>query len=220
MAKTVILTFDDACKNHFQFVAPLLLKHGFGATFFITRFNDEWRSLHAETLMDEKELLQLHEWGFEIGNHSWSHPNMAKLAPETVEEEITALNEYLIGAGLPLPVSFAYPGGPFCENLNAPLTHFGFRYACTTEQRPWNPESDPRYRLPSFPISGTDSTPFLDAVAQAEPGKPIVLVFHGVPDTVHPWVNTPPELFEYYMSHLAENGYAVSSLKDYQIPLP
>ena len=31
--KTVVLTFDDGCLSHFDFVAPLLKKHGFGATF-------------------------------------------------------------------------------------------------------------------------------------------------------------------------------------------
>ncbi|WDE97338.1 polysaccharide deacetylase family protein [Lentisphaera profundi] len=34
--KTVILTFDDSVKSKAEFVAPLLKKHGFNATFFIT----------------------------------------------------------------------------------------------------------------------------------------------------------------------------------------
>ncbi len=32
----VVLTFDDSVASHATFVAPLLKKHGFGATFYIT----------------------------------------------------------------------------------------------------------------------------------------------------------------------------------------
>jgi len=36
--KLVVLTFDDACLSHATLVAPLLKKHGFGATFYVTMF--------------------------------------------------------------------------------------------------------------------------------------------------------------------------------------
>ena len=32
----VVLTFDDSVASHATYVAPLLKKHGFGATFYIT----------------------------------------------------------------------------------------------------------------------------------------------------------------------------------------
>ena len=41
-----------------------------------------------------------------------------------------------------------------------------------------------------------------------------MLQFHGVPDRAHPWVHTPPEQFEAYMKHLAQNGYRVIALRD------
>jgi peptidoglycan/xylan/chitin deacetylase (PgdA/CDA1 family) len=34
--KLVVLTFDDSSKSHVTVAAPLLKKHGFGATFFVT----------------------------------------------------------------------------------------------------------------------------------------------------------------------------------------
>ena len=34
--RLVVLTFDDSSKSHFTVVRPILKKHGFGATFFIT----------------------------------------------------------------------------------------------------------------------------------------------------------------------------------------
>ena len=49
---------------------------------------------------------------------------------------------------------------------------------------------------------------------QASPGRIVVLTIHGVPDLVHPWVNTPPELFERYMRYLKGNGYTVIAMRD------
>jgi peptidoglycan/xylan/chitin deacetylase (PgdA/CDA1 family) len=34
--RLVVLTFDDASKSHYAVARPLLLKHKFGATFFVT----------------------------------------------------------------------------------------------------------------------------------------------------------------------------------------
>ena len=41
-----------------------------------------------------------------------------------------------------------------------------------------------------------------------------MLTFHGVPDFVHPWVNTPPELFKSYKRFLKDNRYTVLAMRD------
>ena len=38
--KLVVLTFDDSSRSHATVAAPLLKKHGFGATFFVTECFD------------------------------------------------------------------------------------------------------------------------------------------------------------------------------------
>ena len=55
---------------------------------------------------------------------------------------------------------------------------------------------------------------FKKVVAEAKDGKVVVLQFHGVPDIVHPWVNTPAEMFRQYMLYLKQNGYHVIALRD------
>ncbi len=55
---------------------------------------------------------------------------------------------------------------------------------------------------------------FKKVVAQARGGKIVVLQFHGVPDVVHPWVNTPPEMFRQYMQYLKDNGYHTIEMRD------
>src|SRR5947209_17656578 len=67
--KLVVLTFDDAVKSHRTFVAPLLRELGFRATFFVTHC---WMD-DVENFMTWHEIAELHEMGFEIGNHAWTH---------------------------------------------------------------------------------------------------------------------------------------------------
>src|ERR1044071_919862 len=71
--KVVVLTFDDAVKSHRTFVAPLLKELGFGATFFVTH---KWMSDQAN-FMTWEEVGELHQMGFEIGNHSWTHADFS-----------------------------------------------------------------------------------------------------------------------------------------------
>ncbi len=43
-----------------------------------------------------------------------------------------------------------------------------------------------------------------------------MLTIHGVPDTAHDWVNTPPELFREYLEFLKANHYTVIAMRDLQ----
>ena len=51
-------------------------------------------------------------------------------------------------------------------------------------------------------------------LALGEPGKTVVLQFHGVPDVAHPWVHTPPEMFRQYMELLKSEGYETLAVRD------
>ena len=93
--KTIVLTFDDAVRSQLTIVAPVLKRFGFGATFFVCRFSDEWRAQHSEHLMGLEELRELQRQGFEIGNHTWSHPNMRELSDAENAREVDSLSEWL-----------------------------------------------------------------------------------------------------------------------------
>src|SRR5439155_24722589 len=64
--RVVVLTFDDAVKSHRTFVAPLLKELGFGATFFVTH---KWMD-DRTNFMTWEDISEIHQMGFEIGNHS------------------------------------------------------------------------------------------------------------------------------------------------------
>jgi peptidoglycan/xylan/chitin deacetylase (PgdA/CDA1 family) len=69
--KLVALTFDDSAKSHFDVVRPILLKYGFGATFFITEGFD-FKDNNSD-YMTWDQIAQLNRDGFEIGNHTRDH---------------------------------------------------------------------------------------------------------------------------------------------------
>src|SRR5258706_2115284 len=96
--KLVVLTFDDAVKSHRTFVGPLLKEFGFRATFFVTHC---WMD-DTEHFMNWEEIAELHRMGFEIGNHSWTHPNFAdpKIAAR-MTEELGLVEEALSKVGVP-----------------------------------------------------------------------------------------------------------------------
>ena len=94
--RTVVLTFDDACKSHLENAAPILKKYGFNATFFICRFSDEWRKQNEAYLLNGNEIKALFDMGFDIGNHTWNHPDLRTLTEEEISSEIGKLNDFSV----------------------------------------------------------------------------------------------------------------------------
>ena len=222
--KLVVLTFDDAVKSHRTFVAPFLKELGFGATFFVTH---QWMN-DAEYFMNWRDIGEIHEMGFEIGNHSWTHAdfsvprNAARLAGELalVENELKKVN-------VPRPVSFAYSGNFFGPEAIDLLRQNGYKLA----RRGGSPEAeygtlqfgpafDPSRHDPLLIPTTGDAYPkwtqehFERVMSSAKTGEIVVLQFHGVPDVKHPWVHTPPENFREYMSYLKNQGYRTLALRD------
>ena len=106
--RLVVLTFDDGNRSDHEFVAPLLERYGFGATFFITEglgFRDD-----KEYFLTWEEVLDLHDRGFEIGNHTRSHPDVASLDRDELIAELDHIDRCCRDFGIPRPRTFCYPG--------------------------------------------------------------------------------------------------------------
>lgn len=222
--KTVVLTFDDAVQSQLDVVAPLLQQFGFGATFFISH---AWMNDTAHFLSWD-EVAKLHQMGFEIGNHTWTHAgfNTPRLAAQLAGELALVENE-LAKVGVPKPVSFAWPGNAFGPDALAVLQKAGYRFG----RRGMQPEApygslemgplfDPGRHHPLLIPSAGDAYPnwtlehFKAVVDRTSAGHAAVVQFHGVPDVQHPWVNTPEEAFRAYLSNLKQGGFRVIALRD------
>ena len=64
----VVLTFDDGNKSDFANVPKVLKKHGFGATFYVTEGLGFLKN--PQNYLSWEQIRQLHEMGYEIGNHT------------------------------------------------------------------------------------------------------------------------------------------------------
>ena len=124
--KTVVLTFDDSVQSHRDFVAPLLKEYGFGATFFVTHL---WMD-DEENFMTWEDIGKIHEMGFEIGNHSWTHAGMS--SPKNAARlsgELALVENELKKVGVPKPVSFAWCGNQFGPEAHKVLEANGIQFA-------------------------------------------------------------------------------------------
>ncbi|MGK0184787.1 MAG: peptidoglycan/xylan/chitin deacetylase (PgdA/CDA1 family) [Verrucomicrobiales bacterium] len=225
--KLVVLTFDDSSKSHFAIARPILKKHGFGATFFITEGWDF--ATNKKDYMSWEEIAQLHKDGFEIGNHTRDHMGVNDSNIDQLPEQLSAIADKCIEHGIPAPVTFAWPGNQITEKAFPILQKHGILFARRggVPEYPYDrgegfaaqPGKDHPLLLPSAGDSRPDWTlqNFIKAAEKAKPGRPAILQFHGVPDTAHLWVSTATRKFERYMNWLTTNGYKVIALRDLKL---
>lgn len=222
--KLIVLTFDDSVASHYTVVRPLLKQYGFGATFFIT---EGFSFLtNKKDYMTWEQIAELHRDGFEIGNHTRDHMSVTAANLGRLREQVETINAECVAHGIPRPVSFAYPGNIFALEALGPLAEMGFRFARRGGEPEWPYKEgrgvayEPGRDHPLLIPTAGDARPawtlddFKRAVSQAHDGHIAVLQFHGVPEYEHPWVHTPPELFEKYLQHLKDEGCHVIALRD------
>jgi peptidoglycan/xylan/chitin deacetylase (PgdA/CDA1 family) len=222
--KLVVLTFDDSTKSHFTVVRPILKRYGSRATFFITEgFTFK---TNKNDYMTWDEIAQLHRDGFEIGNHTRDHMGVTEKSVGRLAEQVRYINRQCEAHGIPRPVSFAWPGNAITLDALPILERLGLRFArrggspeyAYKEGKgfAYEPGADHPLLIPSVGDARPDWTlaDFKRAVGKSGKGRIAILQFHGAPDNEHPWVHTPPEKFEDYMTYLHENGYKVIALRD------
>jgi len=224
--RLVVLTFDDSAKSHFTIVRPILMDYGFGATFFIAEGWDFKEN--KKDYMSWEEIRQLHEDGFEIGNHTRDHMGVTEKTLSRLDEQLEGIDRQCTAHGIPKPVTFAWPGNATTPKAFQILQERGILFA----RRGGAPEypyekgrgfafeggQDHPLLLPSAGDARPDWTlpDFIRAVKQARDGKVSILQFHGVPDTAHSWVSSTRANFEAFMKYLKLEGYTVIALRDLQ----
>jgi len=220
----VVLTFDDSVASHHAVVRPILKRYGFGATFFITE-GFSFR-MNKQDYMTWEQIKELHEDGFEIGNHTRDHMSVTTRTLGQLREQVKAINARCAEHGIPKPVSFGYPGNAITPEAIPILKDLGIRLARRggAPEHPYEwgrgfayePGADHPLLIPSAGDARPDWTldDFKRAVSEARAGRIAVLQFHGVPDREHPWVHTRPERFEEFMGYLHTNSFKVIALRD------
>lgn len=131
------LTFDDADRSVYENALPLLLERKIPACIFaVPRYLDAGHTVRDATPRPVMSWRELREWlslGMEVGNHTYSHPNLRTLSNPALVEEVVKGREVLEDR-LGVPVcDFAYPYGQFDTRTLATIaTVPGIRSQVTT----------------------------------------------------------------------------------------
>ncbi|MFC0849207.1 polysaccharide deacetylase family protein [Streptomyces noboritoensis] len=130
--RPVLITFDDGYEGVHRHALPVLAKHGFAATLFVST---GWlRGAYEEggapdTMLDWDQVRELAAAGAEIGGHSHTHPQLDQLGDDRLWFETLRCKEIVTEELGARPVSFAYPYGYSSRRVRRTVRAAGFAQA-------------------------------------------------------------------------------------------
>ena len=166
----VAITFDDGYEDNFVHAYPRLNALELPATFFVTVGLVErdtsvvarlegLRDGAAVRGMSWEQLAELHDAGFAVSSHTYSHPNLARLDRAGATREITRAKEILEDRLQVADRCFAYPFGKpghhFTDETMDVLRDAGYRFAVSVVFRGVQEGDDP-LAVPRFFVRGDD----------------------------------------------------------------
>ncbi|MGW4564317.1 polysaccharide deacetylase family protein [Streptomyces sp. NPDC004561] len=131
-ARPVLITFDDGYEGVHRHALPVLAKHGFPATLFVST---GWlRGEHhtgggLDTMLDWRQVRELAGAGVEIGGHSHTHPQLDQVPDEALRDELSRCTEIVTDELGARPLSFAYPYGYSSRRVRQAVHAAGYAQA-------------------------------------------------------------------------------------------
>ncbi len=166
----VAITFDDGYEDNFVHAYPRLRALEVPATFFVTVGLVEADASVVARLealrdgsvvrgMNWEQLRELHDAGFAVSSHTYSHPNLARLDRAAATREITRAKEILEERLQVADRCFAYPFGKpghhFTDETMDVLRSAGYGVAVSVVFRGVQASDDP-LAVPRFFVRGDD----------------------------------------------------------------
>ena len=103
--------------------------------------------------LEWSQVREMHNAGMEIGTHTFSHPNLARLSPEAVEVELKRskdIMEQRLGEPVTLMAyPFGKPGRHFRDETTQIAAATSYEHAAMVLFRAVSPR-DSRFRIPRF----------------------------------------------------------------------
>lgn len=133
--KFVAITFDDGPHPIYtEKILDILEKNNAKATFFVIGENVERYPEIA---------IKIHEAGHEIGNHTYSHPDMSCISVDRAIEEIIHAENVITDTTGTKPVLFRSPGGIYSDSLVDAVVKHDYKpilWSWRQDTRDWNHE--------------------------------------------------------------------------------
>lgn len=161
--KPIVLTFDDGWASDWRIAVPILQRLGWHAELFVTV---EW--LGRPGFMSWEEVRAAAAVGMGIQSHSLSHPELDRISPAQLRQELTAskgILEQRLGQAVEF---FALPGGTGrMSNVIGLAQAAGYRGLCTSQVGLNRLNADP-FRLRRIPLTRTTPYATLEAWVQGK----------------------------------------------------
>jgi len=196
----VSFTFDDGFLSTFENALPILSSRNIPATAYITTSwidsgttGDNFPALN----WDQVTALQ-NQYGWEIGSHTVTHPQLNTLPIEQVDQELTQSKDELAQHGINA-TSFASPYGEVsdevvAESLKTYHSHRGFTDRFDSRDNSYN-NSNTTIQSIEESTSIVDVQSWVDQALAS--GQWLILVLHNVAENYDPnyqWTTTNTEL--------------------------
>jgi peptidoglycan/xylan/chitin deacetylase (PgdA/CDA1 family)/ribosomal protein S18 acetylase RimI-like enzyme len=162
------ITFDDGYEEIYRSAYPILKRYNLPACVFLVtgyidtqgEFSwDEWFGLENNKLLSWAQVKEMSENGITFGIHTSTHPNLARLSPQQVTQEISASQAALEKALGKKAEFFAYPFGTIMhmnDITKKVVAGQGLKCALTSIYGTVDLNSD-IFRLRRIVIDGSDS---------------------------------------------------------------
>ena len=191
--KLIALTFDDApsyssiSDNNTVKIIDAINKYEGTGTLFVQGTTIEANGIGL--------LYYALECGFELGNHTYSHPHLTKIQKNEIIEEITSLNK-LIENRLGVTMKYVRPG-----------------YLAVDEQVF---QVSKELKMPIIHCSKNISTKDYDSLSTEESVKSTILnnAYDGAIVLCHGWSNPTAACIEEVCKFLYEVGYRFATLSE------
>ncbi|WP_370149531.1 polysaccharide deacetylase family protein [Streptacidiphilus sp. EB129] len=170
-ARPVVLTFDDGYADFHSEVLPLLREHVATATLYVTTgwladAGAERAGCPLAPTLSWSRLAEIAAQGVEIGGHSHSHPQLDRLAPVRLREELHR-NRGLLEQRLQQPLrTFGYPYGYSDRRVRAAVREAGYIGACAVANALAAPVRQSPYALARLTVHGGTSAAAFRALVE------------------------------------------------------
>lgn len=162
-ARPVVLTFDDAYENFYEYAFPVLQKYRFPATIYaigsMLGKRADWLLAdghEAPALMSPSRLRELIAAGMEIGSHSQSHVRLAECDADRIRDEVSRSKMVLEDAVGERVSHFCYPYGSHDLRVVEAVADAGYLTGTTCERAHATYADDP-LTLPRKAVAWGDS---------------------------------------------------------------
>ncbi|MFF8840432.1 polysaccharide deacetylase family protein [Streptomyces sp. NPDC015130] len=150
-ARSAVLTFDDGFADFHSTVLPLLVRHGFPATLYVTTGALRGRAGGPEgevfppesRMLGWRQLVGLDEYGVEVGGHTRTHPQLDTLPAQRVWDEVAGCGRELEDFLGRRVTEFAYPHGYSSPAVREQVRAAGWTSATAVRDAHSSADDDP-----------------------------------------------------------------------------